>query len=41
MLDSSNNLELMGAAGLARVKTEYDADNIAMQTISLYQEVLK
>lgn len=37
---TSNDLSNLGALALARVKSEYDADTIAKQTISLYQEVL-
>lgn len=41
MLDNPESLLAMGAAALERVKTEYDADNIAKQTANLYQEILK
>lgn len=41
MLDHSDTLSSMGIAALERVKTEYDADNIAKQTVNLYKEILK
>ena len=41
MLNHQSDLAALGAKALVRVKTEYDADNIAQQTINLYQEVLK
>jgi glycosyltransferase involved in cell wall biosynthesis len=41
MLDHPENLSAMGEAALARVKDEYDADNIAEKTVNLYQEILK
>jgi glycosyltransferase involved in cell wall biosynthesis len=41
MLDNQASLPTMGAAALERVKTEYDADNIAKHTADLYQEILK
>ena len=41
MLNDQASLPKMGAASLERVKTEYDADNIAKHTADLYQEILK
>ncbi len=41
MLDGSVNLDTLGAVALARVKSEYDISKITLQTLSLYQEVLK
>jgi len=41
MLNAPDKLAQMGSAARERVKLEYDSDNIAKQTISLYQEILK
>lgn len=41
MLDNQFDLASLGALALARVKTEYDVSNITLQTLALYQEVLK
>lgn len=41
MLNNPERLAQMGSSALERVKTEYDADKIAKQTLDLYIEVLK
>lgn len=41
MLDNPQLLAPLGLSALERVKTDYNADNIAKQTLALYQEVLK
>lgn len=41
MLDNQESLSVLGTSALARVKAEYDVDNIAKQTIGLYQSLLK
>lgn len=40
-LNNLDSLADMGQRALERVRTQYDADNIAKQTADLYQEVLK
>lgn len=40
-LNNLDSLSYMGQRALERVRTQYDADNIAKQTADLYQEVLK
>ena len=41
MLNNPEGAKALGQAALARVKSEYNADDIAKKTITLYQEILK